>query len=79
MKNTVELEKIKNNLQRLPQEKITELSKYIEILLAKTSHIKTGETAKLKGIWAGKGFQNLDLEKEVQLLRSEIDNSVLEK
>ena len=79
MKNTVELEKIKHNLQRLPPEKIAELSSYIENLLTKSSRIKTGNAVKLKGIWTGMGFQKLDVESEVQILRSEIDISVLKK
>jgi hypothetical protein len=33
----------------------------------------------MKGIWAGKGFEKLDVQKEIKLLRKGISKSILKK
>ena len=77
MKNTVEIERIKKNLLKLPPEKIPELSNFIDFLLMKTSQAKRKNIKKLEGIWEGIGFENINIEKEIFKLRSEIDTSIL--
>ena len=76
--NVVELEKMKGNLEKLPPEKIAELSDYVDFLLSKTSQSEDRKIQKLEGIWVGLGFENLDIEKEISKLRSEIDLELLE-
>jgi hypothetical protein len=33
----------------------------------------------MKGIWAGKGFEKLDVQKEIKSLRKDISKSILKK
>ncbi|MCD4654406.1 hypothetical protein K8T06_10800 [bacterium] len=75
--NIVELEKVRDNLAKLPPGKISELSEYVDFLLSKTSRSKALKIKKLEGIWVGLGFEKLDVEKEISNLRTEIENELL--
>jgi len=37
------------------------------------------ENIQLKGIWAGKGFEKIDIQKEIKSLRKDLSKSILKK
>jgi hypothetical protein len=37
------------------------------------------ENIHLKGIWKGKGFERIDIQKEIKSLRKDLSKSILEK
>ena len=79
MKTASEIEKIKNNLVKLSPENILEISDFIEFLLKKSSRSKGQKIKKLAGIWKGLGFENLNIEKEISNIRSDVEKSLLGK
>ena len=76
MQNTViKLTEIKKKLTRLPVEKLDEVENFLGFLLSR--HEKKGaDVAQMKGIWAGKGFERIDIQKEIKRARKDLSNSI---
>jgi hypothetical protein len=67
------------DLSLLPDNKINEVKKYIELILTHEKIIKK-KIAHLKGIWAHRGFEKIyNLKKELNLIRKEITTTILNK
>lgn len=79
MQNTgVKLAEIKRKLSLLPGSKLDEVNNFVSFLLSR--HKGNGKrNIQMKGIWAGKGFEKVDVQKEVKSLRKDISKSILRK
>ncbi len=79
MQNTgVKLAEIKRKLSRLPGSKLDEVNDFVGFLLSR--HKGEGrKNIQMKGIWAGKGFEKIDVQKEIKSLRKDISKSILKK
>ncbi len=79
MQNTgVKLAEIKRKLSRLPGSKLDEVNNFVGFLLSR--HKGEGRrNIHMRGIWAGKGFENIDVQKEIKSLRKDISKSILKK
>lgn len=69
---------LKNNILEkislIPKEMLPELETYIDFIRYKKS-IKQ-KKHNLKGIWKGKGFDKIDVEKEISKLRKKTSNKL---
>ncbi len=79
MKLTAEIENLKKTIEKLPSEKISEVSEYLGSLVQEQSQPNSQRIQNLEGIWEGLGFETLDIEKEISNLCSDIDRSILRK
>jgi hypothetical protein len=79
MQNTgSKLAEIKRKLSRLPGSKLDEVNDFVGFLLSR--HKGAGRrNIQMKGIWAGKGFEKVDVQKEIKSLRKDISKSILKK
>ncbi len=79
MQNTgVKLVEIKRKLSRLPSGKLDEVNDFVGFLLSRDKR-EGRRTIHMKGIWAGKGFEKVDVKKEIKSLRKDISKSILKK
>jgi len=79
MQNTgVKLVEIKRKLSRLPSGKLDEVNDFVGFLLSRDKR-EERITIHMKGIWAGKGFEKVDVKKEIKSLRKDITESILKK
>ncbi|NIM12359.1 MAG: DUF2281 domain-containing protein [Candidatus Aminicenantes bacterium] len=60
-----------SNLSFVPADKLDEISDFIEFILHK-SNLKQKEPISVRGIWENKGFENIDIVKELKSIRKEI-------
>ena len=76
MQNTgVKLAEIKRKLSRLPGSKLDEVNDFVGFLLSR--HKEKGKrNIHMRGIWAGKGFEKIDVQKEIKSLRKDISKSI---
>lgn len=70
---------IYKELAMLPDEKLDEVKDFIDFIgykfAAKKKHV-----VKLKGIWAGKGFEKIsNLDTELKSIKKELSGSILKK
>jgi len=79
MQNTgAKLVEIKRKLSRLPGSKLDEVNDFVGFLLSRDK--REGRiTIRMKGIWAGKGFEKIDVKKEIKSLRKDISKSISKK
>lgn len=75
---TPKLNEIKKKLARLPGHKLEEVDDFIGFLLSKDK-VKKPKVVQMKGIWAGKGFEKLDLHSEINKSRKELSKSILKR
>ena len=74
MQNTgVKLAEIKRKLSRLPGSKLDEVNDFVGFLLSRHMR-KERKNIHMRGIWAGKGFEKVDVQKEIKSLRKDISN-----
>jgi len=79
MQNTgTKLVEIKRKLSRLPGSKLDEVNDFVGFLLSRDKR-EGRENIHMKGIWAGKGFEKVDVQKEIKSLRKDISKSILKK
>ena len=79
MQNTgVKLAEIKRKLSRLPGSKLDEVNDFVGFLLSRDKR-EGRKNIHMKGIWAGKGFEKVDVQKEIKSLRKDISKSILKK
>ena len=74
----LKIAKINKDLTLIPEDKLDEVVNFIEFILSK-SKTKKRELVNLEGIWEGKGFEKLDLEKELKVARKELSESILKR
>ena len=75
---SLKLIEIKRDLPLLSEKKLDEVKDFVEFILSK-SHVRKRKVVKLKGIWANKGFEKIDIESELKSIRKESSDSILRK
>lgn len=81
MMHTAAIKKMEliNKIAQLPEEKISEVDKYLQQILLQFKFEKP-KPINLKGIWKNKGFEKIaDLELEIRKIRIELNESTLKK
>ena len=72
--------KIKQNLLKIPKDKLPEINDFIEFILMKTESSRLKRVEKLEGIWNGLGFERIpDIDKSIREIRSESEKSILDR
>jgi hypothetical protein len=71
--NTVQLKKLEiiSNLSFVPANRLDEIKRFIEYILY-TTKAKKKKTISVRGIWENKGFEKIDIEKELKDIRKNI-------
>ena len=70
---------IHKNIALLPEDKLREVTDYIEFLCFKAAPHKK-RVAKLSGIWQGHGFEKItDLESQLKAIRGDAATALLNK
>jgi len=68
MQNTgAKLVEIKRKLSRLPDYRLDEVNNFVGFLLSRDKR-EGRKNIHMKGIWAGKGFEKVDVQKEIKSL-----------
>jgi hypothetical protein len=75
--NNTQLKKIEilSNLSIVPNDKLDEISSFIKYILY-TTRVKQKKPISVRGIWENKGFENIDVEKELKNIRQEIQSNL---
>ena len=69
---------IKKNLALLPEDKLDEVKDFINLVQSRNKE-KKKQIVQMKGIWKGKGFEKLNIHKELKVARKEMAESILKK
>jgi len=69
---------IKKDLALLPEDKLDEVKDFISFVLSRKKE-KKKKIVQMKGIWKGKGFEKLNINKELKVARKEMSESILKK
>jgi hypothetical protein len=69
---------IKKDLALLPEDKLDEVKDFISFVLSRNK-VKKTKIVQMKGIWKGKGFEKLNIDKELKVARKEMAESILKK
>ena len=69
---------IKKDIALLPEDKLDEVKDFISFVLSRNRE-KKKKIVQMKGIWKGKGFEKLNLDKELKVARKEMSESILKK
>jgi len=69
---------IKKDLALLPEDKLDEVKDFISFVLSRNKE-KKKKIVQMKGIWKGKGFEKLNIDKELKVARKEMAESILKK
>ena len=69
---------IKKDIALLPEDKLDEVKDFISFVLSKNKE-KKKNIVQMKGIWKGKGFEKLNIDKEIKFARKEMAESILKK
>ena len=69
------LVEIKRKLSWLPSSKLDEVNNFVGFPLSRDKRGR--KNIHMKGIWAGKGFENIDVQKQIKSLRKDISKSIL--
>lgn len=76
---TLAVDKIKQKLSKIPDDKLIEVDDFIDFLLVK-SQKPIPNIVKLEGIWEGLGFEKIqNLETNIKKIRKEISNSIMKR
>jgi len=65
----LKIDKINKQLAMIPPHKLDEVEDFVSFILARKKSKAKG-VIKLGGIWQGKGFEKMNLKKEMKSLRS---------
>lgn len=78
MQTTALKTEIYKELSLLRDDKLSEVKDFIEFILARQKSLR--KVIRLKGVWAGKGFEKIDdLEKELKSVQKKAMQSILKK
>ncbi len=69
---------IKKDIALLPEDKLDEVKDFISFVLSRNKE-KKNKIVQMKGIWKGKGFEKLNIDKELKVARKEMAESILKK
>ena len=70
------LYRIQHDLARVPKDRLTEISDFIEFILLK-SKIQKPKVIKLEGVWQGLGFDKIaNLDDNIANMRKEVGKSL---
>ena len=69
---------IKKDIALLPEDKLYEVKDFISFVLSRNKE-KKKKIVQMKGIWKGKGFEKLNIDKELKVARKEMAESILKK
>ena len=69
---------IKKDLALLSEDKLDEVKDFISFVLSRNKE-KKKKIVQMKGIWKGKGFEKLNIDKELKVARKEMAESILKK
>lgn len=73
------VDKIKQKLSKIPDDKLMEIGDFIDSILVK-SQKSSPSIVKLEGIWEGLGFEKIqNLEPDIKKIRKEDSNSIMKK
>jgi len=75
--NEMQLKKIKiiSNLSMVPMNRLEEVQRFIEYILY-TTRAQKKKPISVRGIWENKGFEKIDIEKELKTIRNEIQQNL---
>lgn len=77
MSTAADIQQIKRRLQRMKPSEISTIKEFVEFLARKNSaDVSTRKIVRLKGIWKGKGFERIDIEKEIKEVRKELGEQI---
>ena len=77
-KKAIKLTQIDEKLSLLSEKKLDEVIDFIESILSK-KNVQQRKNVKLEGIWAGKGFEQIDIKKELNSAKKDLAKSILKK
>lgn len=77
-RKAIKLTQIDEKLSLLSEKKLDEVIDFIEFILSK-KNIPQKKNVKLEGIWAGKGFEKIDIEKKLNSAKKDLAKSILKK
>ena len=69
---------IKKDIALLPEDRLYEVKDFISFVLSRNKE-KKKKIVQMKGIWKGKGFEKLNINKELKVARKEMSESILKK
>jgi len=69
---------IKKDIALLPEDKLDEVKDFISFVLSRNKE-KKKKIVQMKGIWKGKGFEKLNINKELKVARKEMSESIIKK
>jgi len=78
MKKGIKLAKLEEQLSLLSEGNLDEVIDFIEFILSKKD-AQYKKNIQLEGIWSGKGFEKIDIEKELDITKKELSNSIMKK
>ncbi|MCK4761014.1 MAG: hypothetical protein KAW12_02370 [Candidatus Aminicenantes bacterium] len=75
--NTENLKKIEivSNLSFVPTDKLDEINDFIQYIMYKNK-VKKKKPLSVWGIWKNKGFEEIDVEKELAILRKDVQDNL---
>jgi hypothetical protein len=78
--DTANLKKLEiiSNLSYVPTDKLDEIDNFVQHILY-TSQVTKKKKLSVKGIWKNKGFEKIDVEKELKTLRKETQENLDKK
>jgi hypothetical protein len=77
MSTAADIQQIKRRLQKMRPSEINTVKEFVEFVARKDCpNPSTRNIVRLKGIWKGKGFERLDLEKEIKEVRRELGEQI---
>jgi len=74
----LKMAEIKKDIALLPEDKLDEVKDFISFVLSRNKE-KKKKIVQMKGIWKGKGFEKLDINKELKVARKEMSESIIKK
>jgi hypothetical protein len=79
MHNTgLKIAEINKDLTLLPENRLDEVKNFVTSILTKNKG-KKRKIVQMKGIWKGKGFEGLNIDKEIKIARQEMSESILKR
>ena len=69
---------IKKDIALLPEDKLDEVKEFISFVLTRNKE-KKKKIVQMKGIWKGKAYEKLNINKELKVARKEMSESILKK
>ena len=79
MHNTgLKIAEINKDLTCLPESRLDEVKNFVTFILSQDKD-KKRKIVQMRGIWKGKGFEGLNIGKEIKIARQETSESILKR